>query len=95
MPTDEALDSLTDPPSAADLDERLVQVFEATFPDLPQDAIRTASIETVRGWDSLQALTLMALLEEEFGIVISPFDLAELGSFDAVRAYLLRTQATS
>jgi acyl carrier protein len=95
VPADEVLDRFTDVPPVANLDERLAQVFEATFPDLSPDAIPTASIETVEDWDSLQSVTLMTLLEEEFGIVILPFDLAELGSFDAARAYLLRSEGAS
>ena len=86
MPTDEIVEHVMG------LDERLVQVFEATFPDVPHAEIRSASIETLPEWDSLQAVTLMTLLEEEFSITISPFDLPELGSYDSVRDYLLRAK---
>lgn len=96
MPSDDTLDRGNEPPaSGADLHERLVRVFEATFPDLPEAEIPTASIDTVRNWDSLQSLTLVALLEEEFGVSIAPFDLVDLVSFDAIGAYLLRALAAS
>jgi acyl carrier protein len=86
MPTNEIVEHVMG------LDDRLVQVFLATFPDVPEVEIRSVSIETVAEWDSLQSVTLMTLLEEEFGITISPFDLPELGSYDSVRDYLLRAK---
>ena len=71
-------------------DETLVRCFEATFPELDTDAIATASADTVEGWDSLGTLTLMAVLEEEFGIEIAIEELPNLRSYSDVRDFLRR-----
>ena len=52
------------------------------------DEIRTASIETIDEWDSLASVTLVAALQEEFGVEIDLGDLPELVSFHAVLRYL-------
>lgn len=71
-----------------DVNERLVRCFTAVFPDLAPSEAEHASVETVAEWDSLAALTLVAVVEEEFGIQIDDHDLAELGSFTALRTYI-------
>jgi acyl carrier protein len=95
MPADELLRQPRDARSAADIDARLERVFAATFPDLPADAIRSASVDTLEIWDSLQSVVLITLLEEEFVVSISPFDLADLTSYESVREYLLAPGADS
>jgi acyl carrier protein len=70
-------------------DERLLRCFSSVFPDLSEQQIRTASIHSVPAWDSLAAVTLIALLQEEFGLQVDLADYPELTSFEAVRAYLL------
>lgn len=72
----------------SDVNERLVRCFAAVFPDLPPSEVERASVETVAEWDSLAALTLVAVVEEEFGVQIHDGDLAELGSFAALRTYI-------
>ncbi len=69
-------------------DFTLRQCFQATFPELPVEAIESASVDTVEAWDSLRTVTLMSVLEEELDVQISPEDLPELRSFGAVREYL-------
>jgi len=71
-----------------DLDQRLIRCFASVFPALSTEEIPQASTETVDLWDSLAAVTLAAVLEEEFGVPIDPLDLPELSSYTAVRAYL-------
>lgn len=92
MPADELLERHNDALLPGDFDERLTAVFEATFPDLAPDAIPTASAEALEEWDSLQAVVLMTLLEEEFGISIPPVDLPELDSYASVSGYVARAQ---
>jgi acyl carrier protein len=94
MPAHDLLRRSDDEASQTDVDERLGRIFEATFPDLTPDAIATASVETTEQWDSLQSLVLMTLLEEEFGIAVSPVDLPELASYVAIRDYVLTAQST-
>jgi acyl carrier protein len=42
------------------------------------------------GWDSLAHMTLVASLEEAFGIVFEPDDVIEMSSYSRVRALLAK-----
>jgi acyl carrier protein len=68
----------------------LHRCFAAVFPELAEDEIPNASVDSVQEWDSLTSLTLIALLEEEFGVQISEISLPELRSYADVRDYLRR-----
>jgi len=68
--------------------QRLTNCFQVVFPALPQEQIERASTGTVAEWDSVAAITLMNVLEEEFGLEMDLDDLADLDSFDKVLAYL-------
>jgi acyl carrier protein len=68
--------------------QRLTNCFQVVFPDLPQEALTTASTETVAAWDSIAAITLMNVIEEEFGFQMDLDDLADLDSFEKVYSYL-------
>ena len=43
---------------------------------------------SLASWDSLAGITLLSLIEEEFGIAISPDDSADLISFELIFDYL-------
>jgi acyl carrier protein len=73
-----------------DVDDRLTRCFASVFPGLSPEEIRAASIESVPTWDSLAAVTLVAVLEQEFDTQIDIMELPELTSYDAVRGYLLK-----
>ena len=74
---------------------RLTTCFETVFPDLPAEEIPAASQATVAAWDSVAAITLVNVIEEEFGIEMDLDQLADLDSFSRVRDYLGRaTQAS-
>jgi len=73
-----------------ELDERLTRCFASVFPAVSPDQIHAASVESVPGWDSLAAVTLIAVLEQEFDIQIDLMELPELTSYQAVRDYLQR-----
>jgi len=70
--------------------ERLKKSFQVVFPELPEDAIPTASPATVAAWDSVAAITLMSVVEEEFALQIDLDDLAGLDSFENFHSYLQR-----
>jgi acyl carrier protein len=70
------------------VEARLTKVFETVFPDLPPDQVRTASQRTVETWDSVAAITLMNLIEEEFEMVVDFDQVAELSSFTEILEYL-------
>jgi len=76
------------PASAGDPRQRLTRCFQTVFPDLPVTEIATASTATLAAWDSVAAITLMNVIEDEFGFEMDLDDLADLDSFDKVYSYL-------
>jgi acyl carrier protein len=70
------------------IDDRLIRCFAAVFPELAPDEIQVASSDTLQSWNSLSAVTLIAVIEQEFGIKVQALDLPELDSFHAVRGYV-------
>ena len=67
---------------------RLVKCFAAIFPDLSEGQIESASSTNMNEWDSVATVTLITLIEEEFGIEVDADDLEQLVSFDSVLSYL-------
>jgi acyl carrier protein len=55
---------------------------------LSEEQIQQASIETVETWDSFAAVTLLAVVQEEFGVQIEDADLMQLTSFEGMQEYL-------
>ena len=47
-----------------------------------------ATQSTVEGWDSIAAITLVNVIEEEFGIQMDMDALADLDSFERIHEYL-------
>ena len=70
------------------LQSRLVKCFKAVFPDLTDEEVMLASITSVSEWDSVAAISLIVVLEEEFGTEISPDEIENLISFELVQNYL-------
>ena len=71
-----------------ELDDRLTRCFASVFPALGANQIHAASVESVPAWDSLAAVTLIAVLEQEFDTQIDLMEMPELTSYHAVRDYL-------
>ena len=71
-----------------DIQPRLVRCFEAVFPQLSREQIEKASQATVAKWDSVAAITLLNVVEEEFQTAIDLEMLPELDSFQAISAHL-------
>ena len=71
-----------------DMENRLIRCFSSVFSDLTVEQIRAASVESEPAWDSLAAVRLLAVLQQEFGISINLMDLPELVSFGAVQDYV-------
>ena len=67
-----------------DAQERLINCFSAVFPELGDEEIPASSVATVEGWDSMASITLLTVVEEEFGFVIEPQDMADLLSFELI-----------
>lgn len=71
-----------------DLRERLTDCFLAVFPDLARTEVSQATSLEVSGWDSVAGVTLIAVVEEEFGISIEVEDLSVLTSYEGYLTYL-------
>jgi acyl carrier protein len=72
-----------------DTDEHLMRCFASAFPSATRDEIRAAkTLDAIPGWDSLRMVSLLAVLDDEFGVVIPELPGAE--PFDAVKQYLLQ-----
>ena len=67
---------------------RLTRCFCAVFPRLRGQEFDSATVETVAGWDSTATVTLVALLEEEFGIQFESSAFERLLSFRSLLDYL-------
>ena len=63
---------------------RMVRCFQAVFPDLNETEIRQATAVSVSTWDSVATVTLVSVVEEEFGIEISLDDVEQVMSFNAL-----------
>ena len=71
-----------------EIESRLDRCFAAVFPDLPASQIRSATVETVKGWDSVATATLITTIEEEFGVEFDVESVGELTSYSAIQAAL-------
>jgi acyl carrier protein len=71
-----------------EIEERLSRCFSAVFPDLPESDIPLATAGAIEGWDSMATITLVSVIEEEFGIEIDPEDIEHFISFETVFEYL-------
>ena len=72
----------------AEIESRLINCFATVFPELGPPEIPSVSMGSLASWDSLAGITLLSLIEEEFGISISPDDAAGMLSFELILHYL-------
>lgn len=68
--------------------DRLVQCFEAVFPSVTAAEAEQASRDTLETWDSLAGITLMSVVQEEFGVEVDLLEWANLESFAAIESYV-------
>ncbi len=71
-----------------DVQERLIKCFLAVFPQMGRQEVSSASMETVEAWDSVATITLVTVIEEEFGIQFGTDALERLVSFHSIIEYL-------
>jgi acyl carrier protein len=69
-------------------DDRLMRCFASVFPGATSDEIKSCEFERLPGWDSLRGVTLLAVLDDEFGIEMDLNELLELETFDAVAKHI-------
>ena len=72
----------------AELSDRLARCFSSVFPALTQEEIRAATVASLVDADSLASVTLLAVIDEEFGVQIDLESLLELESFQKIEQYL-------
>lgn len=75
-----------------DIEARLVNCFSAVFPELTDEQILSATSTTVRSWDSVAVVTLVAVVEEEFGVSLESDDLSHLSSFGGFLSSLRKAE---
>ncbi len=75
-------------------DDRLVQCFAAVFPTLSEEEIRASKVVPLFDLDSLAGVTLVTLIDEEFGVSVELSDLLELDSFEAVSQFLRKQNSS-
>ena len=78
-----------------EVESRLSRCFAAVFPNLREGQIASASLETVEGWDSVAAATLITTIEEEFGVEFDVDTVGGLTSYAAVEKALKEQIAAS
>jgi acyl carrier protein len=71
-----------------DVRKKLTDCFRVVFPSLPAASIPNASVATVPAWDSVAAINLLQVVEEEFQKEVDIARLAELDSFESLAKYL-------
>ena len=74
--------------SEAELYDRLVRCISSVLPTLSEQEIRSAEVQQLADADSLTAVTLVALINEEFGLDLDLEVLLELGNFKGICGYL-------
>jgi acyl carrier protein len=79
----------------ADLDNRLVRCISSVFPGLSDREIRVADVEQLANMDSLGAVTLVALIDQEFGVDLDLEGLLRFGSFAGLCLYLRKQSASN
>ncbi len=67
---------------------QLEECFCVVFPELSREEAATAEITSVESWDSLAALTLVSVIEEQFSLRIPLEQIPELVSFEKIAQFL-------
>jgi acyl carrier protein len=75
------------------LREKLLECFRAVFPGLTDAQLLATSAESNERWDSIAHVTLLSLIEEEFGSSLAMDRLTTLTSFPALLGELERFAA--
>jgi acyl carrier protein len=71
-----------------EVDNRLFRCISSVFPNLMDEDVRQLDVTDLMDMDSLAAVTLVAVIDEEFGVMLDAETLAKLSSFHAIRQYL-------
>ena len=66
--------------------ERINQIFISTFKISHEKAFENLTMNDISTWDSLTHMGLIVAIENELGIELSGDDIADMITFDAIRA---------
>lgn len=66
---------------------RLIRCFRAVFPELTENEVVHANMGSTANWDSMATVTLIAVVEEEFGM---RFEVDELENMNSFQRFLVR-----
>jgi acyl carrier protein len=72
----------------SEYEDRLAKCIASAFPTLSEEEIRASNMDFLFDTDSMAGVTLIALIDEEFGTSAEVSELLKLGSFDAVSRFL-------
>lgn len=72
--------------------DRLMHCFTTVFPGATRDEIAGSKFEELPGWDSLRGVTLLAVLDDEFGVEIDMDELMEFETFGALEGHLSKAR---
>jgi acyl carrier protein len=67
-----------------EVDTKVRAIFEELFGIDPASLTDDSSPDTVKGWDSLQHINLIASLEEQLGIALTDEQVVEMLSFGLI-----------
>jgi acyl carrier protein len=67
---------------------RLERCFSAVFSEIDEGELHRLTKENTADWDSLANFSLIAVIEEEFGIQIGPEAVDRFLSFESVLEYV-------
>jgi acyl carrier protein len=66
----------------------LIRCFSAVFPGVAAEKMPTVTMESLGDWDSMATVTLINVVEEEFGLQIAVEEIEDLSSFRSFAVYL-------
>jgi len=78
-----------------DVGERLARCFLSALPKLTMDNVRDTNVTALSDVDSWASVTLIAVIDEEFGINLSLDQLWELGTFQAIEQFVVEQRQPS
>ncbi len=71
-----------------DVQSRVAQCFQSVFPDLPAAGLAGASQASLKEWDSVAHVTLLAAIAEEFQLELTDEAFESLNSFPLIVSFV-------
>ncbi len=68
-----------------------IEKFKEAFVEgleIPMEEVESASMESIEKWDSIGQMSLVAIIEDSFGIVLEPDEVMQFTSFEAGKEIL-------